>query len=443
MPQRRSRRPEVEALSGQRRVPMLVIDGEVDLRLAADRRAPRVPAARDAGAGRPTLSRRASTDSPAAGSHPALGDQRGDQRGRGDVEGRVAAAVPGGAARVCRRPGDRSDLVGVALLDHDLGAGRALAGRSSRSVRRRRTGSRPRRRRARGRRCRPCWPRPRWPRPDRSPRSPRRRSPAAIRPGGGPVDDQLVLDPESPQLVDGQPGALQQRARLGRRARRRAAARWPARRPPPGPCPARGPPARPCCSGSGSRRRPASRSAPWRGHGVAGGLLLGVDRAGLGQRRGGLLAGRARRPPPRRPAPPRGRGWPRWAGRRRASAGADSAPASRASSSATPYAAATPIRGAPRIDSRSIASPHPRRSQRELGFDATAAGSGRSPTAPRPRSGAPRPSGRRRRCRGRRSACQRDRRVHVAVLQHRILRPVQPHRDLELPRREPAASSTR
>jgi len=28
MPQRRSRRDEVEALSGQRRVPMLVIDGE-------------------------------------------------------------------------------------------------------------------------------------------------------------------------------------------------------------------------------------------------------------------------------------------------------------------------------------------------------------------------------------------------------------------------------
>jgi glutathione S-transferase len=28
-PQRRSRRPEVEALSGQRRVPVLVIDGEV------------------------------------------------------------------------------------------------------------------------------------------------------------------------------------------------------------------------------------------------------------------------------------------------------------------------------------------------------------------------------------------------------------------------------
>lgn len=29
VPQRRSRRPEVEALSGQRRVPMLVLDGEV------------------------------------------------------------------------------------------------------------------------------------------------------------------------------------------------------------------------------------------------------------------------------------------------------------------------------------------------------------------------------------------------------------------------------
>jgi glutathione S-transferase len=29
VPQRRSRRPEVEALSGQRRVPVLVIDGEV------------------------------------------------------------------------------------------------------------------------------------------------------------------------------------------------------------------------------------------------------------------------------------------------------------------------------------------------------------------------------------------------------------------------------
>jgi glutathione S-transferase len=28
MPQRRSRRPEVEALTGQRRVPVLVIDGE-------------------------------------------------------------------------------------------------------------------------------------------------------------------------------------------------------------------------------------------------------------------------------------------------------------------------------------------------------------------------------------------------------------------------------
>ncbi|HZU59784.1 MAG TPA: glutathione S-transferase N-terminal domain-containing protein [Solirubrobacteraceae bacterium] len=29
VPQRRSRRPEVEALSGQRRVPVLVIDGQV------------------------------------------------------------------------------------------------------------------------------------------------------------------------------------------------------------------------------------------------------------------------------------------------------------------------------------------------------------------------------------------------------------------------------
>ncbi len=29
VPQRRSRRPEVQALSGQRRVPMLVLDGEV------------------------------------------------------------------------------------------------------------------------------------------------------------------------------------------------------------------------------------------------------------------------------------------------------------------------------------------------------------------------------------------------------------------------------
>lgn len=29
MPQRRSRRPEVEALSGQRRVPVLILDGEV------------------------------------------------------------------------------------------------------------------------------------------------------------------------------------------------------------------------------------------------------------------------------------------------------------------------------------------------------------------------------------------------------------------------------
>ncbi|MFZ0385598.1 MAG: glutathione S-transferase N-terminal domain-containing protein [Solirubrobacteraceae bacterium] len=29
VPQRRSQRPEVEALSGQRRVPLLVIDGEV------------------------------------------------------------------------------------------------------------------------------------------------------------------------------------------------------------------------------------------------------------------------------------------------------------------------------------------------------------------------------------------------------------------------------
>jgi glutathione S-transferase len=29
VPQRRSRRPEVEALSGQRRVPLLVIDGQV------------------------------------------------------------------------------------------------------------------------------------------------------------------------------------------------------------------------------------------------------------------------------------------------------------------------------------------------------------------------------------------------------------------------------
>jgi glutathione S-transferase len=29
VPQRRDRRPEVEALSGQRRVPLLVLDGEV------------------------------------------------------------------------------------------------------------------------------------------------------------------------------------------------------------------------------------------------------------------------------------------------------------------------------------------------------------------------------------------------------------------------------
>jgi glutathione S-transferase len=57
VPQRRSRRPEVEALSGQRRVPMLVIDAEVicDSRrivehLAFRRAAVAVAAARDTAA---------------------------------------------------------------------------------------------------------------------------------------------------------------------------------------------------------------------------------------------------------------------------------------------------------------------------------------------------------------------------------------------------------
>ena len=40
VPQRRSRRPEVEALTDQRRVPVLVIDGAGDLRLAQDRGIP-------------------------------------------------------------------------------------------------------------------------------------------------------------------------------------------------------------------------------------------------------------------------------------------------------------------------------------------------------------------------------------------------------------------
>ena len=137
-------------------------------------------------------------------------------------------------------------------------------------------------------------------------------APRASRPAARRVDDQLVLDPKPRELLDGQPRALQQRARLGGQHFLERAPRRPARRPPP--ARSRGPErrARRCCNGSGSAvRRRAAR------------------------RRGG----RSRR---WRPAPrPRSRG-PRRA-RRRRGRHRDSAPAAAARTRCTAHARLTAV----------------------------------------------------------------------------------------------------
>ena len=127
------------------------------------------------------------------------------RRARSRARVTSAAGVTSKAGLRQRVPAERqlpatraADLVGIALLDLDLGARlaqcevdrRGWPGDDERDPRRLA-------RRARARTCRPCWRRRRWPRPDRSRRSPRRRLAADDQTGGRRVDDQLVRDPES------------------------------------------------------------------------------------------------------------------------------------------------------------------------------------------------------------------------------------------------------
>ena len=101
---------------------------------------------------------------------PVLGDHRGDQLGRGDVEGQVERL---GARRGGR---DRDLLVGP-LLERDRRAGTPSPGRWSTRAPRRGTGCRPGGPPGPGCRCRSCWPRRRWRRSGRRRPPPRRPAP--------------------------------------------------------------------------------------------------------------------------------------------------------------------------------------------------------------------------------------------------------------------------
>ena len=213
----------------------------------------------------------------------ALGDERGDQRRRRDVEGRVPAAACRSSVR--RLAGGRADLVRVALLDRDVRAGRACSGRSSTWGRRPRTGFRPPARRAPGRTCRPCWRRRRWPPPGRSRRSRRRPRPPAISPAAAvsTISSCGIPSLASSYTVSRAPwssgrdsvaSTLFERAAVGQLGDHRE------RRP---------------AAGRGERARVAVGEDPpgageqlgaVGGDRVARGLLLGVDRARLGERGG-------------------------------------------------------------------------------------------------------------------------------------------------------------
>ena len=119
-------------------------------------------------------------------------------------------------------------------------------------------------------------------------------------PGGGRVDDQLVRDSECPQLPHGQPGTLQQRARLG--------GDHPVKRPAPGERRHDGQ------SGAvtGRRERPGVAMGEHTtdigeqfgarvAHGAAGGELVVVDPLGRGQRGFEAPASAPRRGRDRRP----------------------------------------------------------------------------------------------------------------------------------------------
>ena len=107
-----------------------------------------------------------------------LGDDAGDQLGRGDVEGGVVDvdAVGGGLAAEAV-----GDLARVALLDRDGRAVGESTGRRCSTARRRRTGCRGPWPAGRRRRCRSCWPCRRWRRSGR-----RRRRPSGPCPPSSP-----------------------------------------------------------------------------------------------------------------------------------------------------------------------------------------------------------------------------------------------------------------
>ena len=221
----------------------------------------------------------------------ALGHERCDECRRRHVERGVATRRVRAAS--VRSGRSAADLFGVALLDRDLRAGRALGvdrrGRPRDHERDLRRPEPP----APGRRCRLCSRRRRWRPPGRSRRSRRRarRRRSARRPAES--TDELVRDPQLPELVHGQPGALEQRPRLGgdRPAEATAAPQLVDHRE--RRAPTRG---RQCAGVAVRQDPPAAREelGAVGGDRLARSLLLGVDCPGLAERRFGSLIRRER-----------------------------------------------------------------------------------------------------------------------------------------------------
>ena len=194
--------------------------------------------------------------------------------------------VPG-ERQLMQRPSGRrhgAHLVAAALLDHDLDARRARgidrrgrAGDDERDPGR----ARPR---ARARRCRPCWRRRRWPRRGRSRRSPRRPRRRRSAPRRRRRRSAACGIPSRPQLVDGQPRALQQRPRLGGQHQLELAARRRARRSRPAPCRGPGAASAPVLQWVSTRRTPASKSAPWAASASLAATSSASIAPGLGER---------------------------------------------------------------------------------------------------------------------------------------------------------------
>ena len=209
---------------------------------------------------RHSATRRPSSRRAARRQHAAVGDDRGDQRRRRHVEGRVPDLRPrrapsAGRASRCTSSAARSSI-GIA-------APSGVAGSIvERRAPRRRTARRAPGPRAPRRRCRSCWRRRRWPRSGRRRRARSATSPRRSRLAAMPSAMTVTGTPARAQLPRGEPAALQQRPRLVGHHGDPPAAPRAACRPARAPCRSRRSPARRRCSGSAPPRR--RRSAPRR-----------------------------------------------------------------------------------------------------------------------------------------------------------------------------------